>query len=478
MIIYAVVGIIIIAIIARKLKNRTRRGREYTVPQRSKPSTPTLVKPDDPLAKEKNYWNQLRVEDKEQLCLDSDIDIKYAKKEFKKIKKENREKLVTQIRNIENKRKIEKIESEAAEKVLDAERDAQNAGRYAEDERSKREYTQRELEEKKWELEKAREERLKAERRAAEAEANSDVNAASREFYPPAEHEGKIFMHIQKVRKKCEQELDRDDNESFVPDINVIGVIRINSEPRFVKTKIGEIVRVCDAILEDETDKIRSTLWNENIDSINDGDKIKIEGGWVKRDWTGELELRFRNTNYIKIKLAQEHEERRQKREKLDFLNFRDLSIYTPETKQCTQEGRYTDVKLDKLVSEFKKAGWARKDFDEKFDKQRWLLEQIIRSELYQRTFDEFTFEEKQESKAKGEYYEQKEEYTYYDILEVNRFATQAEIKAAYRKMAKKWHPDKHGNDPTFRDEMMKKINEAYEILSDPVNRHKYDASL
>jgi len=60
----------------------------------------------------------------------------------------------------------------------------------------------------------------------------------------------------------------------------------------------------------------------------------------------------------------------------------------------------------------------------------------------------------------------------------VDRFATQAEIKAAYRKMAKIWHPDKPGNDPSFRGEMMKKIIEAYNILSDLVKRSRYDDSL
>ena len=281
----------------------------------------------------------------------------------------------------------------------------------------------------------------------------------------------------QKVRKKCEQELDRDDNESFVPDINVIGVIRINSEPRFVKTKIGKVVRVCEASLEDETGKIRVTLWNESIDSIDDGDELKIEGGWVKRDWNGELELRFRNTNYTKTKLAQKLEERRQKREKLDFLNYKDLRIYTPETKQCsTEEGRYTDAKLDTLVSEFKKKGWDREDFGEKFKTQTWLLEQIIRTELYQRTYDELPFEEQQKAYDDGQKYsEQKTEQTYYDILEVDRFATLAEIKAAYRKMALRWHPDKNADDTNFRDEMMKKINKVYETLSDPVKRAKYD---
>ena len=66
----------------------------------------------------------------------------------------------------------------------------------------------------------------------------------------------------------------------------------------------------------------------------------------------------------------------------------------------------------------------------------------------------------------------------HYDILGVSRDATQAEIKAAYRKLAKKWHPDKHQDDKNFQDEMMKKINEANEILSDPVKRRKYDNSL
>ena len=57
----------------------------------------------------------------------------------------------------------------------------------------------------------------------------------------------------------------------------------------------------------------------------------------------------------------------------------------------------------------------------------------------------------------------------------MDRFATLAEIKAAYRKMALRWHPDKNADDTNFRDEMMKKINKVYETLSDPVKRAKYD---
>jgi DnaJ-class molecular chaperone len=59
----------------------------------------------------------------------------------------------------------------------------------------------------------------------------------------------------------------------------------------------------------------------------------------------------------------------------------------------------------------------------------------------------------------------------YYDILGVNKDATEDEIKRAYRKLALKTHPDKNGGD----DSMFKKINIAYETLSDTNKRHVYD---
>lgn len=62
----------------------------------------------------------------------------------------------------------------------------------------------------------------------------------------------------------------------------------------------------------------------------------------------------------------------------------------------------------------------------------------------------------------------------YYEILGVKKEATEAEIKSAYRKLARKYHPDV--NKEKGAEEKFKDINEAYEVLGDKTKRQRYDS--
>src|SRR5260221_14743697 len=64
-------------------------------------------------------------------------------------------------------------------------------------------------------------------------------------------------------------------------------------------------------------------------------------------------------------------------------------------------------------------------------------------------------------------------ERDYYLVLGVERTATDADIKRAYRKLAQQWHPDVNA-DPGAHDRFTE-INEAYQILSDPKRLSRYD---
>ena len=67
-----------------------------------------------------------------------------------------------------------------------------------------------------------------------------------------------------------------------------------------------------------------------------------------------------------------------------------------------------------------------------------------------------------------------KEEKTYYEILEVEKDASEQEIKLAYRRLAKKYHPDLNQHDPKAKEKFIE-IKNAYDTLIDPRKRKFYD---
>ena len=63
----------------------------------------------------------------------------------------------------------------------------------------------------------------------------------------------------------------------------------------------------------------------------------------------------------------------------------------------------------------------------------------------------------------------------YYEVLGVEKTATADEIKKAYRKLAKKYHPDANSDNKEEAEKKFKEIAEAYEVLSDDTKRKQYD---
>ncbi len=66
------------------------------------------------------------------------------------------------------------------------------------------------------------------------------------------------------------------------------------------------------------------------------------------------------------------------------------------------------------------------------------------------------------------------EKKDYYDLLGIDKDSTEEDIKLAYRKLAKKYHPDLNKMDPQAKEKFIE-VKEAYDTLIDPVKRKTYD---
>jgi replication factor A1 len=72
-------------------------------------------------------------------------------------------------------------------------------------------------------------------------------------------------------------------------DVEITGEIAELPTPRAVSTRYGQ-KRIVTVVFEDETGQVDLTLWEEEIDAIEEGAEVEIEGGYV-REWADDLQL-------------------------------------------------------------------------------------------------------------------------------------------------------------------------------------------
>jgi len=72
--------------------------------------------------------------------------------------------------------------------------------------------------------------------------------------------------------------------------VSVEGEVTAKDEPREVVTRYGKKTRVANAVMKDDSGEITLSLWGDDIDKINVGDKVGIDNGWVS-EFKGNLQL-------------------------------------------------------------------------------------------------------------------------------------------------------------------------------------------
>lgn len=72
--------------------------------------------------------------------------------------------------------------------------------------------------------------------------------------------------------------------------VAVTGTIVKLGEPRDIITKFGKKLRTAEGTLEDETGSIKLSLWGEDADRFSEGDRVKVENGWVS-SYKGDAQL-------------------------------------------------------------------------------------------------------------------------------------------------------------------------------------------
>ncbi|MCD6511501.1 MAG: DNA-binding protein [Thaumarchaeota archaeon] len=82
--------------------------------------------------------------------------------------------------------------------------------------------------------------------------------------------------------------------------VDIEGVVTDLSEPRVVNLRRGGTARVMDCTFQDDTGSITLTLWEENIDKVKEGSKIRVENGYVS-SFRGEPRLNVGRYGRLKV---------------------------------------------------------------------------------------------------------------------------------------------------------------------------------
>ena len=126
-----------------------------------------------------------------------------------------------------------------------------------------------------------------------------------------------------------------------------------------------------------------------------------------------------------------------------------------------------------KINPKYGKAYLKKADIEEELEMYEEARHSIVKAKDLDKTLDMDARLQRVTQKVN-----QKEKKDYYKVLGVDKKATQKEIKKAYRKLAMKWHPDRHSHSEEAKAEASKKFKqvvEANDILSDPQKRQRYD---
>jgi replication factor A1 len=112
--------------------------------------------------------------------------------------------------------------------------------------------------------------------------------------------------------------------------------------------KFGKQGKVCDAEIKDDTGKMKLTLWNEQVDMVNVGDKISIKNGYVG-EWQGEMQLSTGKFGSLEVTGKGEGQPAPTAASSTSFSKPSDSSKKTEETRKSTDEEDDGDDDLEEL---------------------------------------------------------------------------------------------------------------------------------